>query len=60
MARTYVPLEKQSKRAQKAHHARRRNGWNGVNPVTRSVPLATGYSRTRMKRTDRRRIGEED
>lgn len=60
MAGTYVPLQKQSKRAQKAHHARQRNGWNGVNPVTRPVPSRTGYSRVRLKQADRRRIDEGD
>lgn len=34
----YVPLSKRSKKAQRAHYAVQRTGWNGVVPVTRVIP----------------------
>lgn len=40
-----IPLQKQSKRAQKAHHNAQRGSWNGVCPVTRSVPSGRVYNR---------------
>ena len=30
----HIPLEKQSKRAQKEHHDKQRGSWNGVVPVS--------------------------
>ena len=33
-----VPLEKQSKKAQAAHHKRRRGSWQGVKLVSISMP----------------------
>lgn len=45
-----VPLKKQSKRAQKEYHAKRRGSWHGVSPVTRTVPSGKGYDRNRVKR----------
>lgn len=41
----YVPIEKQSKKAQKAENARKRGSWNGVNPVTRCVESKKAYNR---------------
>lgn len=46
----YVPLEKQSKKQQRAHHAAKRGSWNGVNPVSRAVPNKKVYDRKRLKR----------
>jgi len=34
----FVPLEKQSTKAQKEHFAERRGSWEGVVPVTRVIP----------------------
>ena len=34
----FVPIEKQSKKAQKQHHMQQRNSWNGVNPYSRTFP----------------------
>jgi hypothetical protein len=34
----YVPLEKQSKKAKRAHYATKRTDWNGVVPVTKVIP----------------------
>lgn len=40
-----IPLEKRSKKEQKAWYARQRGDWNGVNPVTRVVPNKKHYNR---------------
>lgn len=53
-----VPLKKQSKRAQKEFHSKRRGSWYGILPVTRTVPSGGIYDRKRMKREDRRTFGE--
>ena len=45
-----VPLNKQSKKRQRAYHAAKRGSWNGVNPVTRVVPNKKVYDRNRVKR----------
>lgn len=49
----YVPLKKQSKRAQKAHHDRQRGSWNGVIPTTKAIPSKKVYDRNRAKQEDR-------
>ena len=48
-----IPLNKQSKKAQRRYHAAKRGDWNGVMPVTRVIPSRKGYDRNRMKREDR-------
>lgn len=48
-----IPLNKQSKKAQRRYHAAKRGDWNGVTPVTRVIPSKKGYDRNRMKREDR-------
>ena len=53
-----VPLKKQSKRAQKEFHNKRRGSWYGVSPVTRTVPSGRAYDRNRIKREDCRASGE--
>ena len=47
-----IPLNKQSKKAQRRYHAAKRGDWNGVSPVTRVIPSKKGYDRNRMKRED--------
>ena len=37
-----IPLTKQSKKQQRAFYAAKRGSWNGVNPVTRTVPSKKG------------------
>ena len=49
----YIPLEKQSKRAQKEHHDKQRGSWNGVVPVTRVIPNKRAYDRSGTKQADR-------
>ena len=53
-----VPLKKQSKRAQKEYHRKRRGSWYGVSPVTRTVPSGRAYDQNRMKREDCQVHGE--
>ncbi|MCL2003646.1 MAG: hypothetical protein FWG72_06550 [Oscillospiraceae bacterium] len=45
MKQQYIPLEKRSKREQKAYFAGRRGSWGGVNPVTRKPPNPKAYNR---------------
>ena len=45
-----IPLNKQSKKQQRAYHAAKRGSWNGVDPVTRVVPSKKAYDRNRVKR----------
>ena len=54
-----VPLNKQSKRAQRAYHAAQRGVWHGLSPVTRVVPGRRGYDRNRTKRADRKMAAAE-
>ena len=49
MKQKYVPIEKQSKRAQKAFHATQRKDWGGRRPVTQVVPNAKAYNRKKSK-----------
>lgn len=49
-AEKFVPLEKRSKKEQRAYHAKQRGSWNGVNPVTRVVPNKKVYNRKRVER----------
>ncbi len=44
-----IPLEKQSKRAQRAYHRQQRGSWNGLDPVTRTVPSGKVYDRAAAK-----------
>ena len=46
-----VPLEKQSKRAQKAWHKKQRGSWDAFCPVTRIIPNKKRYDRSRLKQS---------
>ncbi len=46
-----IPLNKQSKKAQKAWHDKQRGSWNGLSPVTRVVPSGKVYDRKKLKLT---------
>ena len=50
---TFVPLKKQSKKAQREHHAKQRGSWYGLSPVTRTVPNGKAYNRNQAKRSVR-------
>jgi len=49
-----IPLEKQSKRARRAHDRAQRVDWGAVKPVSRVVESRKKYSRERQKEADRR------
>ena len=51
--RQLIPLCKQSKKAKKEYYAKQRGSWNGISPVTRTVPNGKAYDRNRVKRTNR-------
>ena len=53
-----VPLNKQSKKAQREYHAKQRGSWYGLNPITRTVPSGKVYDRNRAKRAARSAYGE--
>lgn len=45
-----VPLNKQSKKKQKEYHDKQWGSWNGLSPVTRTVPNGKAYDRNKVKR----------
>ena len=46
----FVPIEKQSKKAQREYHSRQRNTWGSLNPVTRKPMNSRAYNRSAEKR----------
>ena len=60
LMKQFVPLEKQSKKAQRAYYARQRGSWYGISPVTRAVPNGKAYDRNRVKRADQADRGLAD
>ena len=50
----FIPLKKQSKRARKEFYEARRGSWEGMNPVTRTVPSKKVYDRKKQKQADHR------
>lgn len=46
----FIPLEKQTKKAQKAHNAMMRGSWFGMNPVTRTCPDKKKYQKAERSR----------
>ena len=57
----FIPISKQTKKQQKdreaclvQYYSKHRNTWNGLNPVTRTVPNGKGYDRNKQKQEDRR------
>lgn len=50
----FIPINKKSKKEQKAYYAKQRNTWGELNPVTRTVPNGKGYNRKKMKQEERR------
>lgn len=47
-----VPLDKQSKRAQKEHNQQKRGDWGTMKPVLRVVENKKKYCRKRLKDAD--------
>ena len=48
----FISISKQTKKQQKEYYSKHRNTWNGLNPVTRTVPNGKGYNRNRSSKTD--------
>jgi hypothetical protein len=46
----YIPLEKRSKKEQKAHHAKQRGTWGDCNPVTRKPINPKAYQREKSRK----------
>ena len=45
MKKSFVPISKQSKKAQKAYHSTQRSTWGILNPATRTMPNGKAYNR---------------
>ena len=53
MKKSFVPISKQSKKAQKAYHSTQRSTWGILNPATRTMPNGKAYNRKKQKANDR-------
>ena len=47
---TFIPMEKRSKKEQRAYHVAQRGTWHEFCPVTRIVPNGKAYNRSKAKR----------
>ena len=45
----YVPLEKRSKKEQRAYHALRRAAWGAISPITRRPENPRAYNRKKAR-----------
>ena len=52
----YISLDKRSKKTQKEYYAGFRCTWNGVNPVTRTMPNGKAYNRKKDKENTKDRL----
>jgi len=50
----FIPYEKLSKKKKKEINAKRRNTWNGLNPITRKPENSRAYNRSRKKAQERK------
>lgn len=48
----FIPVSKMTKKQQKEYYSKHRNTWNGLNPVTRTVPNGKGYNRNKQKQAE--------
>ena len=48
MKKSFVPISKQSKKAQKAYHSLQRSTWGILNPATRTMPNGKAYYRKKQ------------
>lgn len=53
MKKSFVPINKQSKKARKAYHCAQRSTWGILNPATRTMPNGKAYDRKKQKVNDR-------
>lgn len=49
----FIPVAKRSKAEQKKFYRSQRGTWNGISPVTRTVPNGKAYSRAKEKQAAR-------
>lgn len=54
----FIPINKQSKKAQKAYHSQQRLDWNGVNPATKVFPDGKTFDRKKIKEETRLTLKE--
>lgn len=47
--KTYISIDKRSKKAQKEYYSSQRTTWGQVNPVTRTTPSGKAYNRQKSK-----------
>lgn len=47
--KTYISIDKRSKKARKKYYSSQRNTWGQVNPVTRTIPNGKTYIRQKNK-----------
>jgi len=47
--KTYISIDKRSKKAQKEYYSSQRSTWGQVNPVTRTIPSGKAYNRQKNK-----------
>lgn len=47
--KTYISIDKRSKKARKKYYSSQRNTWGQVNPVTRTIPNGKAYNRQKNK-----------
>ena len=50
MKQRYIPLEKRSKKEQRAYHAAQRKHWGELNPVTHKKESKKTYNRKKAER----------
>ena len=50
----FVPYEKLSKKKKKEMNAKKRNTWNGLNPITRKPENSRAYNRNKKKAQERK------
>ena len=43
--KTYISIDKRSKKAQKEYYSSQRNSWGNLNPATRTMPNGKVYNR---------------
>ncbi len=53
MKKSFVPINKQSKKARKAYHSAQRSTWGILNPATRTMPNGKAYDRKKQKVNNR-------
>lgn len=60
--KTYISIDKRSKKAKKEYYSSQRNSWGNLNPVTRTMPNGKAYNRKKKNAEFRKAMaaGEPD